>query len=206
MLENSRLRHSNALKYGVTLMWNRITDSAMNRVDTLRLSFHHMTTKAKPTPSPENSDRDEDSYSDEDGDDQEGAFPSVDTSIIDETFFYQLLGMDEDEKERECSSGIVLSFFEQARTKFAEMEQELWKADIEAIGKMGHFLKSSAAYVGLKTVRASCEELQHLGKLTNNDQPVTKEKALKIAKDIIERAKGELVEAQGELSRFYEFD
>ena len=45
--------------------------------------------------------------------------------VIDHAVFDQLLEMDEEDKEREFSKGIVVNYFEQAETTFANMDEAL---------------------------------------------------------------------------------
>jgi osomolarity two-component system, phosphorelay intermediate protein YPD1 len=87
----------------------------------------------------------------------------VPSDIVDWATFSQILEMDEDEDEREFSTGIVLNFFEQAEATFAQMETALRDKNLTELSSLGHFLKGSSAALGLTKVKNSCEKIQHLG-------------------------------------------
>ncbi|KAJ3337353.1 hypothetical protein HDU93_001211 [Gonapodya sp. JEL0774] len=141
----------------------------------------------------------------EDGDDEAASPVKIDPDIIDEGIFEQLLEMDEDE-DREFSRELVVNYFEQARTTFEQMERDLSKEDLEAVGKLGHFLKGSSGALGLIKVRASCEEIQHMGKLRHGGKCVPRDEALRIVGETVERVKSEFEEARRELAKFYDIE
>lgn len=92
-----------------------------------------------------------------------GIIPGVSSDIVDWATFSQILEMDEDEEEREFSTGIILNFFEQAEGTFAQMETALQDKNLLELSSLGHFLKGSSAALGLTKVKNSCEKIQHLG-------------------------------------------
>jgi osomolarity two-component system phosphorelay intermediate protein YPD1 len=85
------------------------------------------------------------------------------SDVIDWNTFSQILEMDEDEEEREFSTGIVLNFFEQAEHTFEQMESALKEKNLGELSSLGHFLKGSSAALGLTKVKNSCEKIQHFG-------------------------------------------
>lgn len=86
--------------------------------------------------------------------------------LINWPIFQELLQMDEDEPGFALS--LVQTFVEQAVETFARMDQALTAQDWPGLGSAGHYLKGSAAALGLRAVQEACEKIQ---RVTGDDQP-----------------------------------
>ena len=75
----------------------------------------------------------------------------------------------------------------------------------ELLSELGHFLKGSSAALGVAQVQATCEEIQNLGKLWDNDKRVSisKAEALEEIKPRLVRVKKEYETAEKWLKNFY---
>lgn len=88
------------------------------------------------------------------------------SELINWTIFQELLLMDEDEE------GFALSLFEtfvqQANETFVKIENLLKDEpnteNLEKLSQLGHYLKGSAAALGLQKVQNQCERIQNYGK------------------------------------------
>ncbi|KAI1809634.1 histidine-phosphotransfer domain, HPT domain-containing protein [Poronia punctata] len=132
--------------------------------------------------------------------------PALDLGdAIDTITFSQILEMDDSEEDREFSKSIVYGFFEQAEETFDSMDAALARRDLNELYSLGHFLKGSAATVGLTKVKDSCEKIQRYGKRENVDgtpQPDT-ELCLSRIKGTLVTVKSEYAEAEKVLKKFF---
>jgi len=105
------------------------------------------------------------------------AVPS-DADIIDMETFEQILELDE-EDSREFSRGMTTAYYSQAVQTFKEMDEAQAIKDLPKLSSLGHFLKGSSAALGLRKVQASCEKIQHYGKMRDEEagKDLTKEEA-----------------------------
>ncbi|KAI0028521.1 histidine phosphotransferase [Vararia minispora EC-137] len=76
--------------------------------------------------------------------------------------FTQILDLDED-GQYDFSAGMVAAFFSQAQTAFADMDAAYSARDLKKLKDLGHFLKGSAAALGIYKVKDLCEAIQHYG-------------------------------------------
>ncbi|ORZ28580.1 signal transduction histidine kinase [Catenaria anguillulae PL171] len=76
--------------------------------------------------------------------------------IVDKATFDQLLEMDED-------ACLVENFFQQAEGTLKEIQVSLQQRDLNALSRQGHFLKGSAAALGIVKVKLCFEKIQYLG-------------------------------------------
>ncbi|KAJ3400925.1 hypothetical protein HDV05_000758 [Chytridiales sp. JEL 0842] len=125
--------------------------------------------------------------------------------MIDHNIFDQLLEMDDDEVEREFSKGIVLNYFEQAETTFADMNTGIANADLGALSRLGHYLKGSSAALGLIKVRLSCEKIQYYGALKDETGAgsIGEQEALERIRATLMQALAEYREAEAYLKSFF---
>lgn len=86
------------------------------------------------------------------------------TEFIDPETFEQVQDLDDDDT-REFSRTMVDEFYAQAQDSFREMDGALAARDLRRLADIGHFLKGSAAALGLKKIKSYCEKIQHLGEL-----------------------------------------
>lgn len=93
------------------------------------------------------------------------------SDLINWTIFQELLAMDEDEEGFALS--LVETFVDQARGILGEIGELLHSPQSEEslarLSSLGHYLKGSAAALGLAKVQNECERLQNYGKETNFD-------------------------------------
>lgn len=95
------------------------------------------------------------------------------SELINWTIFQELLLMDEDEEGFALS--LVETFVQQANDTFKEIEEllsetsERSEENLKKLSSLGHYLKGSAAALGLRKVQNQCERLQNYGKMENFD-------------------------------------
>ncbi|CAH0034581.1 unnamed protein product [Clonostachys rhizophaga] len=77
--------------------------------------------------------------------------------------FDQILEMDEDPVQREFSSEIVLSFFEETQKVLASMEEEVEQANFPTLACLGERVRGSAATLGLEKVSESGRKIHCFG-------------------------------------------
>ncbi|KIO23890.1 hypothetical protein M407DRAFT_26685 [Tulasnella calospora MUT 4182] len=118
---------------------------------------------------------------------------------IDMEIFGQILELDDDPEDREFSKSIVDNYFEQVVATFKDMDDSIKANDLLKLSNLGHFLKGSSAALGVWKVQATCEIIQHVGKLRPaGDQPVslTKKEAIERLKELKSQAEEEYEEAK----------
>lgn len=121
--------------------------------------------------------------------------------------YSQILEMDDEPDDREFSKSLVWEYFDQVVDTFANMEKAIKANDLLELSNLGHFLKGSSAALGVWKVQATCEIIQHVGKLRPaGDQPVslTKQEAIQRLKVLKSRAEEEYKEAEAWLKNYYE--
>lgn len=82
-------------------------------------------------------------------------------SYIDTAIFVEV--QDLDDADHAFSRDMVKDFYEQFQDSVAVMEDGLRAADLPLLSAKGHFLKGSAAALGLWRIQDCCEKIQHLG-------------------------------------------
>ncbi|RKP12711.1 signal transduction histidine kinase, partial [Piptocephalis cylindrospora] len=124
--------------------------------------------------------------------------------VVDFDTFGQLLEMDE-EDDHEFSRSIVYNYFEQAEATFTDMNKALAQEDLEALSRLGHFLKGSSAALGLQQVQVTCEKIQHCGNQLDDMgiQEISSAHALDRLRTLIRLVKEQYTEAEGHLRGFY---
>jgi osomolarity two-component system phosphorelay intermediate protein YPD1 len=152
------------------------------------------------------------------------------TSIIDFGAFSQILEMDED-GDNDFSRELVENYYDQADTTFDEMDDALCepflsffvtrescltvsffrkraRKDLLKLSDRGHYLKGSSATMGLAKVSASCERMQHYGKLRDEEKQcdLAPPEALDMIKRLLLNVKKEYAEAKGYLDKYYAGD
>lgn len=91
------------------------------------------------------------------------------SDLINWTIFQELLLMDEDEEGFALS--LVETFVQQANDTFKEIEELLGEQsakteeNLRKLSSLGHYLKGSAAALGLQKVQNECERIQNYGKM-----------------------------------------
>lgn len=89
------------------------------------------------------------------------------TGLIEWSVFSELVAMDEDEEG--FSKGLFQTFVDQFRDTFKEIDDNVKTKDLDKLSSLGHYLKGSAAALGLTTISAQCERIQNYGHKNNFD-------------------------------------
>jgi osomolarity two-component system phosphorelay intermediate protein YPD1 len=76
--------------------------------------------------------------------------------------------------------------------------------DLAQLSKLGHFLKGSAAALGVWKLQYSCEKIQQHGELVDEEKELTEEEALATIGTLLKQAKEEYKDADTELRRWYD--
>jgi HPt (histidine-containing phosphotransfer) domain-containing protein len=78
--------------------------------------------------------------------------------------------------------------------------------NLKDLSDLGHFLKGSSAALGVERVQASCERIQHAGKLRDEETgtTLTEPQALALITDMLDNVKKHYPEARDELDRFFD--
>ncbi|KAJ1649254.1 Phosphorelay intermediate protein [Dispira simplex] len=126
-------------------------------------------------------------------------------NIINMDTFEQLLEMD-DGDTFEFIKSLVDTFHDQAISTFADMDTKLKVKDLEALSRLGHFLKGSSASVGLLKVPITCGHIQNYGQLKDEkgEQNLTPDQALTLVTDAMYQLKREYAEADRFFKEFFE--
>ncbi|KAG7193849.1 uncharacterized protein KQ657_005047 [Scheffersomyces spartinae] len=91
-----------------------------------------------------------------------------DTGLVEWSVFSELVAMDEDEEG--FSKNLFVTFVDQFKETFEEIEYLVrQRSDLEKLSSLGHYLKGSAAALGLNTISIQCERIQNYGKMDNFD-------------------------------------
>ncbi|ONH68000.1 Phosphorelay intermediate protein YPD1 [Cyberlindnera fabianii] len=128
------------------------------------------------------------------------------SDLINWSIFNELLTMDEDEPD--FSKSLILTFIEQATQTFQDIDSNL-KADnvnLDIISQHGHFLKGSAASLGLIKVQEQCERIQNYGLQKDFDNGVQGRSWEDALREALEKARDEFNAARKVLSAFYNDD
>lgn len=81
--------------------------------------------------------------------------------------FSELIAMDEDEEG--FSKSLFQTFVDQVLETFTEIDENLKQKNLDKLSALGHYLKGSAAALGLVTISSQCERIQNYGHKINFD-------------------------------------
>lgn len=90
-----------------------------------------------------------------------------DSGLVEWSVFSEIVAMDEDEEG--FSKSLFETFVDQVSDTFAQIKTELKANNFEKISSLGHYLKGSAAALGLLTISTECERIQNYGHKSNFD-------------------------------------
>ena len=146
---------------------------------------------------------------------------------IDMETFEQILELDEDDTH-DFSCEMVWQYFSQAQVTFQQMDDALCaylsftqplscftsslplcfcsvKSDLDKLSSLGHFLKGSSAALGVTKVQATCEKIQHYGKLWDdeNKKDLSETVALGMIGPLLKSGKAEYTNAEEWLKSWY---
>jgi osomolarity two-component system, phosphorelay intermediate protein YPD1 len=90
--------------------------------------------------------------------------------------------------------------------RYANLECDSERRDLNQLSQLGHFLKGSSATLGLTKVKDSCEKIQHFG--AHKDETGSREEpddevCLDNCKKTIKEAKDQFHQVEVVLKRFY---
>ncbi|KAG6854125.1 hypothetical protein C0991_010289 [Blastosporella zonata] len=106
--------------------------------------------------------------------------PESEEDIINMETWDQIIELD-DNPNHDFSKGMTWAYFAQAEKTFKDIDEALSKKDLNHLSSLGHFLKGSSAALGLSKVQASCEKIQHYGKM--RDEEAVKETDKNLSKE-----------------------
>lgn len=90
-----------------------------------------------------------------------------DSGLVEWSVFSEIVAMDEDEEG--FSHSLFEAFVSQVEDTFEEIDQYLKEKNLEKLSSSGHFLKGSAAALGLAKIANECERIQNYGHKINFD-------------------------------------
>ena len=80
-----------------------------------------------------------------------------DLGLIEWSVFSELVAMDEDEEG--FSKSLFQTFVDQVLETFKEIDENLKTKNFDKISGLGHYLKGSAAALGLEKISSQCERI-----------------------------------------------
>ena len=90
-----------------------------------------------------------------------------DTGLVEWSVFSELVAMDEDEEG--FSQSLFETFVEQVLDTFEQINENLKDKNLDKLSALGHYLKGSAAALGLTKISTQCERIQNYGHKVNFD-------------------------------------
>lgn len=125
------------------------------------------------------------------------------SDIINWSIFDELVLMDEDEPG--FSKSLIQTFIEQAVQTFQDIEKKLKEEpiDLNSLSQMGHYLKGSAASLGLYKIQEQCEKIQNYGLKKDFDGALNGREWDVAINDALVQARIEFEKARHVLSEFY---
>ncbi|RCK64973.1 Phosphorelay intermediate protein YPD1 [Candida viswanathii] len=90
-----------------------------------------------------------------------------DSGLVEWSVFSEIVAMDEDEEG--FSYSLFETFVSQVEDTFKEIDEYLKEKDLVKLSSSGHFLKGSAAALGLAKIANECERIQNYGHKINFD-------------------------------------
>lgn len=134
------------------------------------------------------------------------------TGLIEWLVFSELVAMDEDEED--FSKGLFRTFVDQFEETFSEFDENIQSEDLEKISSLGHYLKGSAAALGLTTISEQCERIQNYGhKIEFETDDKTEDKDdlkqlnsywIALIEDAMEKAKDGFQKSKAALSDYFD--
>ncbi|OBA23189.1 histidine-phosphotransfer domain, HPT domain-containing protein [Metschnikowia bicuspidata var. bicuspidata NRRL YB-4993] len=89
------------------------------------------------------------------------------SGLVDWPVFSELVAMDEDEEG--FSKGLFQTFVDQFEDTFKEIDENVQQENLDKLLSLGHYLKGSAAALGLTSIAEQCERIQNYGHRHNFD-------------------------------------
>lgn len=89
------------------------------------------------------------------------------TGLVAWPVFDELIGMDEDEEG--FSKTLFQTFVDQFKETIDQIKDGLANKNLDQLSSLGHYLKGSAAALGLVKISTQCERIQNYGRKNNFD-------------------------------------
>lgn len=132
------------------------------------------------------------------------------SGLVEWSVFSELVAMDEDEEE--FSKGLFQTFVNQFKETAQEIDDNLKSKNLEKLSSLGHYLKGSAAALGLKSISTQCERIQNYGHRVNFDNfkpekdvdEETDEFWITLIQDAVNKAKSGFEESKAALDEYFE--
>lgn len=132
------------------------------------------------------------------------------SGLVEWSVFSELVAMDEDEEE--FSKGLCQTFVNQFKETAQEIDDNLKSKNLEKLSSLGHYLKGSAAALGLKSISTQCERIQNYGHRVNFDNfkpekdvdKETDEFWITLIQDAVNKAKSGFEESKAALDEYFE--
>jgi osomolarity two-component system phosphorelay intermediate protein YPD1 len=131
------------------------------------------------------------------------------TGLIEWLVFSELLAMDEDEEG--FSYGLFETFIQQFNETFVEIDENLKLKNFEKLSNLGHYLKGSAAALGLVKISNQCERIQNYGHKDDFDNfhvdgvaENSDEFWIKLIEDAVRAAKTDFAESEAALNEYFD--
>ncbi|PVH18349.1 uncharacterized protein CXQ87_001273 [Candidozyma duobushaemuli] len=132
------------------------------------------------------------------------------SGLVEWSVFSELVAMDEDEEE--FSKGLCQTFVNQFKDTAQEIDDNLKEKNLEKLSSLGHYLKGSAAALGLKSISSQCERIQNYGHRVNFDNykpenSIDEDKDefwISLIQDAVDKAKSGFKESKAALDEYFE--
>lgn len=110
-----------------------------------------------------------------------------------------------DEDEPGFSKSLIQTFIEQAQEIFKDIDSKLdsSKPDLNDLSSLGHYLKGSAASLGLVKIQEQCERIQNYGLKKDFDGALNDKSWEDAIKEALEKAREEFGNARTFFSDYY---
>mmetsp|Transcript_6702 Transcript_6702/g.8477 ORF Transcript_6702/g.8477 Transcript_6702/m.8477 type:complete len:147 (-) Transcript_6702:1293-1733(-) len=133
-----------------------------------------------------------------------------DSGLIEWSVFSELVAMDEDEEG--FSKSLFQTFVDQVLETFKEIDENLKIKNFDKISGLGHYLKGSAAALGLEKISSQCERIQNYGHKVNFDNFELKdfndqkddEFWIKLIEDALNKARDGFAKSREALNNYFE--
>lgn len=133
-----------------------------------------------------------------------------DSGLIEWSVFSELVAMDEDEEG--FSKSLFQTFVDQVLETFKEIDENLKTKNFDKISGLGHYLKGSAAALGLEKISSQCERIQNYGhkvnfdnfKLKDDDDQKDDEFWIKLIEDALNKARDGFAKSRKVLNNYFD--
>lgn len=132
------------------------------------------------------------------------------SGLVEWSVFSELVAMDEDEEE--FSKGLCQTFVNQFKDTAKEIDENLKSKNLEKLSSLGHYLKGSAAALGLKAISSQCERIQNYGHRVNFDNHKPEKSIdedsddfwINLIQDAVDKAKSGFEDSKAALDEYFE--